>query len=487
MIRAKFLTSFLSVLLFSATVFAQQTSSSTVVACPEFSFKFKTTQDLSTAEADLVELKTIYRCVLDRHKADMNGTVSDPDVMKEALKIDNSAVKFDAELRTAGAGQPAYNRTTEGAKLDPILNNVAPIITNSRKIASATYQKHSNNIQNLSTSVNSLVPDTDLHSNSLLAQMKTPRTDNKTSEDILKSKVTDLAVHKAQIASLELPVPAPKPPDPPAPTPVVEPSTKKTDDGKTDDGKTDKNDLKDYLDKEALNKRIKELEDAEKERKKSTTPAATTASANASKSGSGGGSGSGGFLGIGKGSQFQNDEFREKLIEEAKKRADKLRRQDLQKATFGDGKSGSSRLQAPKMDGGSILGSRSGSSLRDLFSKKDDEETTPTSAPKRDYSSMFAGATGKDGTPSSSRPTGDYREYFKDGASQYVPSSRDLAMSNFSSMYETARRRALTQGSDKDYAGRYVDLFMLVNTVLDNEYRGRGKLMDLSEVVPSPI
>ncbi len=61
-------------------------------------------------------------------------------------------------------------------------------------------------------------------------------------------------------------------------------------------------------------------------------------------------------------------------------------------------------------------------------------------------------------------------------------SPKDMFRTKFDSLYEKARIKALTEGADSEYAGRYIDIFLLVRSIIDDYYKS-GKLSESAEII----
>jgi len=193
--------------------------------------------------------------------------------------------------------------------------------------------------------------------------------------------------------------------------------------------------------------------------------------------GSSGGGGSGSLAGASIGSRSgMDDDDRKDFLARAKEREKALMRMDLQRTLYGNSSGKPLPKNAMGKDGSS------GSSLRDLFAKRF-EDSDKTMAKKGSTPSIF----GADSDEAKQQGDEKYKEYFKTGEAPSTLSSKELVLNRFTSMYETARLKALTEDADQEFAGRYIDLFLLVHTILDHEYRDKGKLIDLTEVIPSPL
>jgi hypothetical protein len=167
-----------------------------------------------------------------------------------------------------------------------------------------------------------------------------------------------------------------------------------------------------------------------------------------------------------------DDDERKERIARAKEREQEMMHQSMDRTLFPNAKD----LKKPPMGSSS-----SGNRFSDLFASRKDE-TSSASDKKGNTPSIF-------GSENENAKEGDdkYKSYFKSGGLPSGFSSKELALNRFSSMYEAARMKAFTEDAYQEFAGRYIDLFLLVHTVLDHEYRDKGKLMDVGETVPSPL
>ncbi|MCX6112075.1 MAG: hypothetical protein NTY22_02145 [Proteobacteria bacterium] len=167
---------------------------------------------------------------------------------------------------------------------------------------------------------------------------------------------------------------------------------------------------------------------------------------------------------------LERDAERKKWLERAKKMdEDSMRRAMTQamKSGKGTGKLAFSRGQG------------SAFSLRDLFSKpSDDIMENKTTSKEKDMGILEKGFGG------TTQQTDKYKKYYKMGEEPEESSSRDLSRSNFDSMYEQARIKALTEGATQELAGRYVNIFLLMHSILYGKYI-EGSLVDTSEIVKS--
>ena len=159
------------------------------------------------------------------------------------------------------------------------------------------------------------------------------------------------------------------------------------------------------------------------------------------------------------------DAEKRKWLERAKQAEDQALRQ-LMKTS----------LKSGKLQGKPAFAKSTGStfSLRDLFNKPSDDNTATTDKKSKDVALLDDNFKPEQGDK--------YKKYYKMGKGPDESSSKDLARSSFDSMYELARVRALTEGADSEYAGRYIDPFLLIHSIIDDYYR-KGLLVDTAEVI----
>ncbi len=140
-------------------------------------------------------------------------------------------------------------------------------------------------------------------------------------------------------------------------------------------------------------------------------------------------------------------------------------------------KGSSLSFQSPRSS--SSGGSGGGSSL--FGSKESDDDD----ASKKAKPSIFD-KTDKDSSSLVTSKKGDYSDFYSSSNVPNPTSSKDLALNRFSSMYEMARRRALVEDAKSEFAGRYIDIFLLQHTVIYYDYYCKGLLIDVGEEV-TPI
>ncbi|MEI6079197.1 MAG: hypothetical protein WCQ53_00975 [bacterium] len=162
------------------------------------------------------------------------------------------------------------------------------------------------------------------------------------------------------------------------------------------------------------------------------------------------------------------DAEKRKWLERAKQAEDQALRQ-LMKTSLKSG--------ALKGKPAFTKGTGSTFSLRDLFNKPTDDNAATTDKKTKDVALLDDNFKPEQGDK--------YKKYYKMGKGPDESSSKDLARSSFDSMYESARVRALTEGADTEYAGRYIDPFLLIHSIIDDYYR-KGLLVDTAEVI-SPV
>jgi len=501
--------------LFSLSLYGQDVSCDPFLSELKFD-SYKDTQIVTVAKRDVTTLQSIYKCIKNKAKkvVSSTGTLNYSDAMGEAVVLENDCINFAADLKKK-ADDITTNSTTfaSGAKTTPSERaasltamitsaELTTLQTNLKQIATGVYTASKDVVDlNLNTLVDTWKKDTTdtdrtLGTGSLLTNLNKVKTDNAnaTVDDIntklkttltgdfsdatkfakfktdLKGKVYDLS-NEAELPFV-------------AQNNNNKVSTNNNNAGNTNDNNNSNNNNNSAANNNNIaatlaalqqltadqNNALQKLEDNEAYNLR-TAPAYGN---NASKSGSSGSgdSGVGSFGGGFGGRGFMDDDTRKDLIAKAKEREKAQMRQEMLKTLYG-GNTSSKKL------GANPLGNSSGSSLRDLFTRKFEENTN---APKKDIPSIFGG--GSDNTKEGDEK---YRSYYKNGSPPPTFSSRDLALNRFSSMYESARMKALTEDAYQEFAGRYIDLFLLVHTIVDHEYRDKGKLMNLTEVVPSPL
>ncbi len=145
-----------------------------------------------------------------------------------------------------------------------------------------------------------------------------------------------------------------------------------------------------------------------------------------------------------------------KIIADAKRKSKLPKTKDIAFARPASSGGGSSLFSSP--------------SYNKEDSKKD---TSPTSTP-----SIFE----RNGIGASGKKVSDYSAYYGTANIPSSASSKELAMDRFSSMYEMARRKALIEDARSEFAGRYIDIFLLQHSII-YDYYSRGLLIDLAEAV----
>lgn len=160
---------------------------------------------------------------------------------------------------------------------------------------------------------------------------------------------------------------------------------------------------------------------------------------------------------------------RRKWLERAKQLDEQALRQAMKQTL----KSGRVSSRAPFAKS---YGSSGSFSLRDLFSKpsSSDDPYDDKKINKEKGTSFFGDNAAK------TQDADKYKKYYDMGTGPTDASLKDLSRSNFDSMYESARIKALTEGADTEYAGRYIDPFLLVHSII-YDYYSKGLLLDNSE------
>lgn len=166
---------------------------------------------------------------------------------------------------------------------------------------------------------------------------------------------------------------------------------------------------------------------------------------------------------------LQREAEKKKFLEMAKRREDSMAQSEMKSSL----KSGRGLGKLSFLKGASL-------SLRDFFGGKSYDETTPTTTEGKKLDKDKALAF----LDEDSKGAGDdkYKKYYKMGKGPDDFSSKDLFKNQFDSMYEAARIKALTEDANTEFAGRYVDLLLLVHSIIDDYYR-RGMLVDTTEVI----
>ena len=208
------------------------------------------------------------------------------------------------------------------------------------------------------------------------------------------------------------------------------------------------------------------------ELKESIPPASSTSNTTANGGGAAGGGASGSVTAQApQPPDFARDAERKKWLERARQMdADSMKRAMAQAMKGGKA---AGKLTFVKERGSTF-------SLKDLFGKSDDTTTTTTDKKTKDKDLAFMDKdfmSGFAGTDSDK-----YKKYYGTGVGPNEGSSKNLNRSNFDNMYEQARIKALTEDATEELAGRYVDLFLLVHSIVDDYYR-KGLLVDTSEVI----
>lgn len=465
---------------------------------------------VADANADVKKLKTIYDCILKDSKAIASTTATNySEVIGQAVVLENECAHYAATLNTDVV---SLNSTTQsvsctrdpkgtlpGGRATQLAADAGPITAvgiiqaDAKIIATGTYS--------LGQAASPKDPTTDypaevlkwedntktLAKDSLLSDLAIVQTDQTKVDAKLKgdytneTKTTDF---KTQLSNSKYDLPPTIGVDAEKPLLGATGATGSTANtgttantgatGATGASATTGTSLADQA---AIQLLLTKLEDAERNANANNNnysvaaPVSNTNNPTKSDSGGSSGSGLGAFSGMG-GRNGMDDDERKERIARAKEREKDLMHQSLDKSLYG------TNTKALK---GAPMGSTSSGRLSDLFSSKRSDDT-PVEKKKGATPSFF-------GSEGDSDKQGDekYKAYFKSGTLPQGFSSKELALNRFSSMYEAARMKAFTEDAYQEFAGRYIDLFLLVHTVLDHEYRDKGKLMDVSETVPSPL
>ncbi len=465
------------------------------------SYDYCSTTIVADANKDVRKLKTIYECILEKSKAVAGGTNTNySEVIGEAVILENECVAYNIILNKK---IKSLNNTTTSAscKADAVggtlpsgratllsdgpVADVTSIADNAKAIATGVYASQAaKDKTDYKDEVTEWEKDHDPAKGSLLKSLVDVKTDETKLAKALKGKYTDTDDADEFISDLkndkyELPPDVGE--DPARPftnTGPTAPTGPTADTGLTSaTGTTGLTAAEQAALYQKMLDKMEDLErDANNNNNSNVVAASPVVTTTPTKSDSGGsGSGLGSLSGFGSRNMGMDDDERKERIARAKEREKDMMRQNIDKKVFG---SSTKPLSAPKTSAGS-----GSSRFSDLFSsKKPALGTTDTKTAKKP--SFFD----KDSTDEKA-VQGDekYKAYFKSGNLPPSFSSKELALNRFSSMYDAAKMKALTEDAYQEFAGRYIDLFLLVHTILDHEYREKGKLMDLSEIVPSPL
>jgi hypothetical protein len=235
----------------------------------------------------------------------------------------------------------------------------------------------------------------------------------------------------------------------------------------------------DAISKQQVEAALKDYETSDTKKKldaimlKEAIAPASSSSSDSGTSGASGGSLAGSVsTSAPKGYDAQREKERAKWLARAKEAEEKAMRQAMLK----DLKTGRS-AKPPKIAGKSGAGAMS---LRDLFQKNQNTGLAQKTDPKRADAGdqMFAFLDRANSTD----PKDKYKSYYRMGQGPGDVNPKDLFRTKFDSLYEKARLKALTEGADSEYAGRYVDIFLLVRSIMDDYYKS-GKLSETKEIV----
>jgi len=477
----------LSVFIFGFSLYAQ-------TACPTFKYLTsgldpKAVGYADKAETDVAQLEEINTCVAKNALAIRSSktVVKKDDYLKpydDAVKLDNAALSLAARLTDAqsklntGVGAQSYrgqdSSKVVAEKLTDKIARANAVEDNARKLSQGTFKLMQDELAKTAEPVTAKditngpagwwETATPGSIASALKNAKTP-------EDqlaVLDTKDYSLDDFKYSLDTEKL-MPAKKK--------LAEEKTDpnalaKKDDAKSDEGLTqEEKDLK-IAQKKLADAQLAALQNG------NGNPAPFTggggeSAAGKESGGGGGGSGLGGSLLGGRGG------FSEKDREDMKKERDQ-RTLDTQREAL-------RRALTMKSPAGRQAFSRQGFDYARMKDVLDDKDKTKSgaSASRKSITDDFMGGDTEQGQGRSGWDK--YKEYFKGGNAPGASSSSDYWLNRFGSMYETARLKALTEGADTQFAGRYVDIFLLVHSILDHQYRDKGNLMDMTEVVPSPL
>jgi len=454
------------------------------------------------ATTDYGSLKNIYGCILDNSKkigaATSAQTAADyEEVIKTALVLENTCANYDSVLlkcsQLIGSKSETFaqgvNTKARITSLTRVGNAVLALGSKARTLASGTYAlstQDTSTTPDLKTKLSSWEKDDtgaliSLDGTTLLYSLDKANAANKTATELsttLKDDVTDVNDFKTKLKNKAYDVTVPDLSSQAesalgASGANGASGTNGASGATASDNKNNNNNLMDAF----LAQYIKNLSNSNTTTNNNNAAAATAPVLGGDKDkGTGSGGGAGALAGASLANRSgSDDDERKELIAKAKEREKTLIRMDVQRTLYGSNPNGK-LLSANK-----LAGTSSGGSLRDIFAKRFDDADKAL-AKKGETPSIFGGD--KEDT---SQNDEKYKGYFKGGAAPASLSAKDIALNRFTDMYETARLNALTEDADQEFAGRYIDLFLLIHTILDHEYRDKGKLMDITEVLPSPL
>lgn len=479
------------------------------------SFSFKTANmvlkdlNLEYAKSDLKELQTIYQCIHEMAKTvkDPKGEKAKEDysvLIEDAIELNKQSVvvrerlkaivaEIDAKKKTSVDPRRSFNPTVSPStqrdaadrlELEKIIKELDKIVQNSQAIASAKfaeYQKAGNTEQ---VEINrmldgtgrrvqsSIAEDESLHSKLLKvkddeAKLKTTLMGEYEKDDKLTKFKDDFKRDQYAIKLSEEEKPK---------------EDEKKDGPAVDASTTTKTYTKEELDaisKEQVAEALKDYESSDTKKKldaimlKEAIAPASSSSSDSGSSGGGGGLSGPGSATAPKAYDAQREKERAKWLERAKAAEEKAMRQAMLK----DLKTGRS-VKPAKIAGKSGAGAMS---LRDLFQKNQGaglaKDVNPKTADAGDQ--MLAFLDRGAGSPGAKDK---YKSYYRMGQGPGDVNPKDLFRTKFDSLYEKARLKALTEGADSAYAGRYVDIFLLVRSIMDDYYKS-GKLSETKEIV----
>lgn len=487
--------------------------------------------DVAIIQKDLDSLKTIYTCVHDASKNLMSVDVKNSyekhkTVISDSVELNKYAVVFrnkvkkikdeiDKELKkTTNSGSTFAsitnfmrrpfnttnkNYTDQSKKIEPILTEAESMVTNTSALASGVFAIYEAKrdllrsdpsvpemcVTDIIDPINTKLKDAPNlnETESLIAQVSKLKDDDKSIDDEkLKTKFagpyTDAAKKDEFLSNLmdnKYAISSPTVAKVSATTSSVSnsPTTSTTTSTTTSPEEAAKLTADQAKAIEEKAKKDKEWEDLKKavevmQLKESIPPSTTADSKN---------SGTTGSSGIGsveaqspQGYDPVKESERRKWLERAKQLDEQALRQAM-KQTLKSGR------VSNKASFAKSYGSSGSFSLRDLFSKpsSSDDPYDDKKLNKEKVPSFF-------GDNSKTQDSDKYKKYYNMGAGPTDASLKDLSRSNFDSMYESARIKALTEGADTEYAGRYIDPFLLVHSII-YDYYSKGLLLDNSESI----
>jgi hypothetical protein len=482
-------------------------------------FSFKTANmtysslDVEKAKTDLIELQAFYQCIHDRAKVvkDPAATTAKQDysvLIEDAIELNKLSVIIKKNLQfivnqistkqapssttnTSFRGRanptiaPSTQRdTADKAKLELIIKDLDKIAVNSQKIASAKFAEYQNANPNASQNLEikeiikgpeRRIVSTTPEEESLLSKLIKEKEEADKLKEVLTGEYLEADKLNSFISDLERDQFVVKISEE---TPSSTTTTTSTTADAEAANKTTEDAPKTYTEEE-IDKIVDEKIEAEKNSdlqkklndillKKAIAPASSD-----STTGSSGGGGGG--LGTAKAPEAYNaqrEKERAKWLERAKAAEEKAMRRAMLKEL----KTG--RPAKPPRPSGKRAGAVS---LRDLFQKGQKPGLKSPMNAKRPESGdqMLSFLDRRQGTTD---PKDKYKSYYKMGTGPADLSPKDLFRTKFDSLYEKARIKALTEGADSEYAGRYIDIFLLVRSIMDDYYKS-GKLADTKEIV----